>query len=370
MKKRDSVSKYAGNQWYMVWNSFQKNKLAVVSLVLIVIMYIVVVFAGFFAPYNHNSKSSRYSYGKPTKIHVRDAEGNWQAPFVYGTKQVNDPVMLTRTLKEDTSVIYPIRFFVKGESYRILWFETDIHLFGVSKEDYDAGGRVFLCGTDKFGRDLLSRLAYGGRVSLSVGILGQIITTILALIIGTIAGYFGGVADIVISRIIEVLSSIPTLPLWLVLGSLIPASWSPVKTYFFITLILCSIYWVGGARATRGRIMQIKQMDYVKSGVLDNASTPRLIRKYLVPYVLPQNLAGFASAIPGLIIGETSMSFIGLGMQAPAVSWGVLLADAQSLNVIIMYPWLMFAILPVIITCVLFNFLGDGMRNAFDPYKD
>lgn len=370
-EKEYKISKYAGSQWYVVWSTFKKNKLAVTFCVIIILLCLVAVFAEFIAPYTSSSRSTDYVYARPLGIHIRDEEGQWHAPFVYGYTQKVNIKTFTREGAVDTSVRYPIHMFVEGEPYKLCGLiPMNTHLFGVSKKDYDAGIRVILMGSDSLGRDIFSRIVYGTRVSMFVGLVGIIFSMVIGVILGMIAGYRGGVADIIISRIIEVLWSIPSIPLWMALGAAIPQTWTTVQTFFTISLVLSLIGWGGMARTVRGKIMQMKERDYVKAAVLDNASLPRILRKYLLPSVYSPLIASATTAVPTMILGETSMSFLGLGLQPPAVSWGVLIQEAKSLSVILRYPWLLFSVVPVIIVCLAFNFVGDGLRNAADPFKN
>lgn len=371
MRKSKELSKYAGSQWYVVWTSFKKNKLAVASSIIIIVLYILALFAEFVAPYTETSRSTDHIYAQPVGIHFIDETGKLQRPFVYRFTQELNLATFTREGVIDTTVKYPVHFFVKGEPYKLFGiFNMDTHLFGVSQEDYENGARVLLMGTDSLGRDIFSRIVYGARVSMTVGLVGVIFSMVIGIILGMIAGYFGGIADIIISRIIEVLGSVPSIPLWIALGAAIPITWSTTKTFFAISTVLSLLGWGGMARMIRGKVMQMKDRDFVKAAELDNARLPRIIARYLFPSVQSPLIASATASIPGMILGETSMSFLGLGLQAPAVSWGVMIQEAQSLTIILQYPWLLFPVFPVILVCLTFNFAGDGLRNAADPFKN
>ena len=369
---RKKVSKYAGNQWYIIWCSFKQNKLAFVSGILLLVVYLIALLAEFFAPTLPTTVSESNINCPPTAVHVVDKVGNWHPPFVYKYEQVVDQKTLQRKYVENTNVIYPVGLFVRCEPYKVLGglFTLDLHLFGVDGKYFDQGIRVSLLGTDPLGRDVFSRIIYGTRISMTLGLFGVALSFLLAILLGFISGYFAGVADIIIQRIIEVLTSLPTIPLWMALAVAIPMSWSVTKVFFAVSVILSLISWPGQARIIRGKVMQMKDKDFVKAAELDNARFFRKMFKYFVPSIMSQLIASVTLAIPGMILGETALSFLGLGLQPPAISWGVLLKDAQNVQTILQTPWLMFTAVPVILVVLAFNFLGDGLRDAADPYKN
>jgi peptide/nickel transport system permease protein len=292
-------------------------------------------------------------------------EGQFVGPFVYGMNYTLDMQNLKRVYAVDTSKVYPIRFFCCGEPYKLFGFiPGDTHLMCPAE-----GGTMHLLGTDRLGRDMLSRIIYGARISLTIGLFGVAVSFVLGIIIGGIAGYYGGVLDLVVQRIIEVLQSIPHIPLWLALAAIMPVSWSPLLVYLGITLILGLLDWTGLARAVRSKLLSLREEDYVLAAQLMGARPSRIIGRHLIPGFMSHLIATATIAIPGMILGETALSFLGFGLRPPITSWGVLLTEAQNINVVALYPWLMLPVIPVILVILAFNFLGDGLRDAADPYK-
>jgi peptide/nickel transport system permease protein len=272
---------------------------------------------------------------------------------------------LHRLYTDNQNDIQPIRFFCRGDDYK-LWglIASDFHLVCPA-----IGGQMFLLGTDRLGRDVLSRILYGARISLTIGLIGITISFVLGIVIGGLAGYWGGIFDLVVQRLIEVLQSLPSLPLWMALAAIMPVTWSPIVIYFGITVILGIIDWTGLARAVRSKLLALREEDYVQAAQLMGASTPRVIGRHLVPGFMSHLIASATISIPGMILGETALSFLGLGLRPPITSWGILLTEAKSVSVIAFYPWLLFPIVPVVLVILAFNFLGDGLRDAADPYK-
>ena len=291
-------------------------------------------------------------------------EGRLVGPFVYGRGYNLDMETLKREYPVDTDVIHRLRFFCKGDTYRF-WglFEADRHLFCAAE-----GGTAFLLGTDRLGRDVLSRIIYGTRISLTIGLIGITVSFILGISIGGLAGYYGGWIDHVVQRIIEVLQSLPSIPLWLALAAVMPVTWSPIVVYFGITIILGLIDWTGLARAVRSKLLSLREEEYVMAAELMGASPPRVIFRHLIPGFMSHLIASATITIPTMILGETALSFLGLGLRPPVTSWGVLLNEAQNINVVALYPWLILPVVPVILVILAFNFLGDGLRDAADPY--
>lgn len=359
-------SYYLASQWQLMARKFARHKLAQISIVVLGLMYIGVLFSGFIAPQQLTSYDGRYTNAPPTKIHFFDEEGRFHLrPFVYGISMERDFERMRRVYVEDTTQRYPIRFFHRGLEYRF-WglFETSLHLFGV-----DEPGRIFLFGTDSMGRDLFSRIVIGSRVSLTIPFVSTTIALVLGVIIGGLSGYFGGVTDTLVQRLIEVLRSFPAIPLWMGLSAAIPPQIPVVQMYFYISIILSFIAWTGLARVVRSKFMSLREEDYVMAAQVAGCGTARIIRTHLVPGFLSYIIVNVTLSLPNLIIAETALSFIGLGIRSPATSWGVLLQEAQQIQNVALYPWLLIPLFYVIVTVLAFNFLGDGLRDAADPYK-
>ncbi|GAB2680427.1 ABC transporter permease [Kribbella swartbergensis] len=352
----------------LIWWRFRRNKLAVVGLVIMAAIYLLAIFCEFLAPKTQDFNQATYSYAPPQVIHVTwDGAGGW-GPRLYVNDYIGTPnaELLTRdyAVNEDKRIY--LRFFAKGEPYD-LWglFRSDLHFFG----PVHASDPLYLFGADEQGRDLFSRIIYGTRISMSVGLIGVAVGLILGLMLGGISGYFGGATDSLIQRGIEFFMSIPTLPLWLGLAAAIPPGLDPVLGYFLITLILSLISWTGLARVIRSRFLQMRAEDYVLAAELDAVPRLRIIRRHMLPAFTSHIIASLTLSIPGMILGETALSFLGFGLQPPVVSWGVLLNDAQNIRVLSFAPWLLLPGLVVVITVMALNFVGDGMRDAADPYE-
>ncbi len=355
---------YHASQWRLMWWKFKRHRLAVVSGIILIILYGSVLIAEFLAPYNLHTRNVEKIYSPPQSLRLFH-EGKFIGPFVYATTYRLDMAKLKLIYTDDVTKPQKIRFFCRGDQYRF-WglFKSDLHLFCAAK-----GGSVYLLGTDRLGRDVLSRIIYGARVSLTIGLLGIIISFTLGITFGGIAGYYGGVIDLVVQRVIEVIQALPTIPLWLVLAAIMPVTWSPLLVYFGITVILGLLDWTGLARAVRSKLLALREEDYVLAAQLMGASPRRIIARHLVPGFMSHLIASATISIPTMILGETALSFLGLGLRPPITSWGVLLVEAQNINVVALYPWLMLPVVPVILVILAFNFLGDGLRDAADPYK-
>ncbi len=354
---------YMASQWQMMWWRFARHKLAIAAGIVLAVSYLAVLFAGMIAPYDLNDRNSKYIFAPPQSLHLFD-NGKFIGPFVYGYEFKLNMDNLEREYSDDRSKVMPVRFFCSGSPYEF-WglFKADFHIICPSK-----GGTMFLLGTDRLGRDMASRLIYGGRISLSVGLIGIAISFILGIGIGGVAGYFGGWVDNIIQRIIEILRSLPELPLWMALSAALPVTWSPILIYFGITIILGLLDWPGLARAVRSKLLSLREEDYCMAARLMGARPKRIIARHLLPNFMSHLIASATLSIPSMILGETALSFLGLGLRPPVTSWGVLLAEAQNIEAVALYPWLMLPMLPVVITVLAFNFLGDGLRDAADPY--
>ncbi len=361
-KEQESV--YLASQWRLMWWKFKRHKLAMVSAVFLGLLYIMVLIAEFLAPYNYQNRNIDFIYAPPQAIHFFH-EGRFEGPFVYGTTFNLNMENLKREYAVNKADVQHLRFFCRGDSYEF-WgiYKTDWHLLCPAK-----GGQAFLLGTDKLGHDVLSRIIHGARISLTIGLAGVAVSIILGVILGGIAGYYGGWTDLFVQRLIEVLQSLPSIPLWLVIGALVPITWSALAVYFFITVILGLIEWTGLARSVRSKLLSLREEDYVLAAQLMGAGGGRIVSRHLIPGFTSHLIASATLAIPSMILGETALSFLGLGLREPIVSWGVLLTQAQNINAVALYPWLMLPVVPVILVVLAFNFLGDGLRDAADPYK-
>jgi peptide/nickel transport system permease protein len=358
---------YVANQWKLVWLKFRRHRLAMFSLVLTVLVYVVAIIPEFLAPYPADSYAASYTYAPPMSvIWIDRSDGVARlAPYVLGYKVRVNAESFAREYTLDPAAVIRIGVFVKGAPYKLLGlFPADTHLIG----PLDPAKRVYLLGADRLGRDVLSRLIYGTRISLSIGMIGVTLSLVLGIFLGGISGFFGGWVDNLIQRMVEFLRSLPTIPLWLGLAAAIPKTTPPLQVYFIITIILSFIGWTGLAREVRGRFLSLRSEDYVTAARLDGASEVRVILEQMLPAFTSHIIASVTLSIPQMILSETSLSFLGLGLREPQVSWGVLLQEAQNVRAISQAPWLLIPALAVIITVLAMNFLGDGLRDAADPY--
>lgn len=355
---------YLASQWRLMWWKLKRHRLAVISGVVLLVMYGSIVMSEILAPYNLHSRHSAFIYAPPQEVNLFH-EGRFVGPFVYGTTVRLDLETLKREHTENPEKVQPLRFFCLGDGYKF-WglIEGRFHLVCPAE-----GGTFFWLGTDRLGRDMLSRIIYGARISLTIGIIGITISFTLALFFGGLAGYYGGWIDNVVQRLIEVLRSFPELPLWMALSAALPVTWSPILIYFGITIILGLLDWTGLARAVRSKLFALREEDFCTAAVLMGAKPRRVIGRHLLPNFLSHLIASATLSIPGMILGETALSFLGLGLRPPITSWGVLLNEAQNMNVVALYPWLMLPGVPIVIIVLAFNFLGDGLRDAADPYR-
>jgi len=354
---------YYASQWELIWWRFSRHKVALFAAGVIILLYLGAIFADFISPYDMDRRFEGYQAAPPTAIHLIRPDGGIQ-PYIFGLTRKLDQKTFKWTYTEDRSQIYPVRFFVHGDEYKLLGlFKTDIHLFGVE------GAPIFLFGTDRLSRDLFARTWFGARISLSIGLVGVFLSFILGVILGGISGYFGGVVDDAIQRVIDFLLAIPGLPLWMTLSAALPRDWPTLKMYFAITIILSVLGWCGLARVVRGKILQLREEDYTLAAQGAGASDWRIITRHLLPGFTSHLIVSITFSIPAMILNETALSFIGLGIQPPAVSWGTLLQDAQNLTAVAQQAWLLIPALFVITTVIMFNFVGDGLRDAADPYQ-
>lgn len=352
-------------QWQLTWWRFRKHKLALLGAVVVAFFYTCALFADFLAYADPEASEAYRSLIQPQPIHWLD-DGTF-SPYVNPLKGTRDPVTFKRVYAVDSTEKVRIRFLAEGVAYNLFGFiPTNIHLIGV--EGASAQDSLFLLGTDLQGRDVLSRIVYAVRISLIIGLTGVAISLVIGVVLGGVSGFYGGLVDTVIQRIIEILRSIPTIPLWMGLAAALPRDWGVLQVYFAITIIISLIGWTEIARVVRGKILALREEDFVTAAELIGCSQGRIIFRHMVPACLSYIIAATTLAIPSMIISETSLSFLGLGLRPPAISLGVLLQQAQNVQTLALSPWLLIPAIPVIVTVLAFNFLGDGLRDAADPY--
>jgi len=360
--------------WELTLGRFARHRLGLASFFLLVVLYVMAVACEFFAPTSREWQDLRHSYCPPQPVHFAWSDGL----YVCAMRRLDNPVTFARTYVEDPAVRIPLGFFVRGEPVRVGgFFPTDRHFLGVDRARLAAAGRsedpdavFYLLGADKYGRDAASRLIYGARISLSVGLISIGVTFVLGVLLGGISGYVGGRWDNLIQRVIEVINALPHLPLWLALGAIFPAEWSPLTVYFCVTVALSLISWTGLARVVRGKILALREEDYAVAARLLGASHARVLFRHLVPGFTSHIIVTLTLGVPGMILGETVLSFLGLGLRPPIVSWGVMLQDCQNLQTVSHYPWLLSLVLFIVLTILAFNFAGDALRDAADPYSE
>ena len=363
-EKEQEEAYYVASQWQLMWWKFTQHKLAAIAGPILIVLYLASLFADFLSPALPDTRYEAYKDTPPQLVRVIDVQGNLQRPFIYDAKRVTDPVTFRRTFVMDTTTKFDVKFFVRGEPYKFLGLiRTDRHLYGAG------GGPMFLLGTDNLGRDLLTRILYGGRISLSVGLIGVLLTFVLGLLLGGISGYFGGVVDTIIQRLIDLIMCIPTIPLWMALAAALPRDWPTLNVYIGIVMITSLVGWAGLARVVRGKLLSLRDEDFCVAARLAGISDLGIILRHLLPSFMSYIIVALTLSIPRTILGETSLSFLGLGLQPPVVSWGVLLKDAQDLTSIAHHPWLLLVAVWVVVAVLMFNFLGDGLRDAADPYR-
>jgi len=369
-KEQSQEDYYLASQWVLMGRKLKRHKLARVSLVILGILYFGALFGNFIAPYGLEEFDGLYRNCGPTNIYWIH-EGEYVGPYVCKLQKTINKTDFSVSITEDVTEYYPIELFVHGSEYKFLGlFKTDLHLFGVGEGSKGGtGAKIMLFGADSLGRDLFSRVLYGSQVSLTIPFASAIISFFLGILIGSLSGYFGGMFDIIVQRIIEVIGAVPQIPLWMALSVAIPAGISTIKMYFYMTLILSFINWTGMARVVRGKMLSLKNEDFVMAARLSGVSTWNIIWKHLVPGFMSYLIVSMTLSIPGSIVGETSMSYLGLGIKSPATSWGVLLQEASAVTEIASHPHKLIPIIFVTVTVLAFNFLGDGLRDAADPYK-
>ena len=356
---------YVASQYRLMWRRLTRHRLAIFGGVVLAVLYLVAIFCEFVAPYDPSTKNTDLLTAPPQRIHFFGQGSFSPRPFVYAYTVAEDPVTWRKVYADDPETHFPIRWFVRGEEYRF-WglFKTRAHLFGVDD------GYVFLLGTDTLGRDVFSRIMYGTRISLSIGLIGVALSFILGLTIGGVSGYFGGFADAVVQRSIDFLRSLPVLPVWMALAAALPANWPTIRVYFGITVIVSLIGWTGLARVVRSKLLSLRHEDFVMAAVVAGAHSGKIISRHLIPGFLSYVIVSLTLAVPNMILSETALSFLGLGLRPPVVSWGVLLSEAQNLHAIALAPWLLLPGLFIIVAVLAFSFVGDGLRDAADPYAN
>jgi len=357
---------YVASQWQLMWWKFRKHKMALISVGLLVIVYGITLFCEFLSPYDPHRYDVKYAYAPPQLPHFVDAEGLHFPPYVYGLTGTRDPETLRIVYEIDETQRLPLQFFTQGDPYKFwgIW-PSNLRLVGMETNEQV----VYILGADRLGRDNLSRILMGTRISTTIGLVGVALSFVLGILLGGLSGFYGGVVDTIIQRLIEFIRSIPSIPLWLALSAAVPKDWPVLRVYFMITVILSLIGWTGLARVVRGRFLSLRKEDFVLAARLAGSSEFRIIVRHMVPSFYSHIIASITLSIPWMILSETSLSFLGLGIRPPAISWGALLQEAQNLRAIAMAPWLLIPGLFVIITVLAFNFVGDGLRDAADPYS-
>ncbi len=359
-----SERRFMASQWRLMGRRFVRNRAALVGGAIVLLFYLMALFAPFLAPYSLETRFGDYLYLGPQRVHfINDGA---IGPYVYGLEASIDPETLNFVYDLDKSRTIPVEFFVHGDRYELLGLiPTNVHLFGVAEE----GAGVFLMGTDRQGRDMFSRIVLGSQISLTIGLVGVVLSLIIGAIVGVISGYYGGWIDDVLQRLIELIRSFPSIPLWMALAAALPVHWPPLRIYFAITVILSLIGWTWLARQLRGQVLAYREEEFVLAARLAGASDRWIITRHLLPATLSHIIVIATLALPNMILAETALSFLGLGLRPPLTSWGVLLQEAQNVESISHYPWLFWPVAFIAVAVLAFNFLGDGLRDAADPYS-
>jgi peptide/nickel transport system permease protein len=360
---------FLASQWTLIWWKLRRHRLAVISGAFLLLLYFSTLIAEVVAPYDLHARHTDYLFAPPQSVHLFH-DDTFVGPFVYGMNVTLDLDNMRWVYADDRKQVQPLRFFCTAGDYPgaqySFWnlFDGDFHLVCPAP-----GGQMFLLGTDRLGRDMLSRIVYGARISLTIGLVGITISLLLGMFFGGLAGYFGGAVDGFVQRLIEIIRSFPELPLWMALSAIMPVTWGPVTVYIGITVILGLLDWPGLARAVRSKLLALREEDFCLAAQLMGAKPSRIIARHLLPSFSSHLIASATLSIPSMILAETALSFLGLGLRPPITSWGVLLNEAQNINVVALYPWLMLPVVPVILVVLAFQFLGDGLRDAADPYN-
>jgi peptide/nickel transport system permease protein len=369
MAENAEKTQISQSYWALVWWRFKRNRIAIIGGIIVLTLYVVcVLLAEFFAPYNLGTESE-FVEAPPQWPRFQDAEGNWHLrPFVYGYEEQIDTATRTRSFVADKTKRYPIHLFAPGDSYKLLGLISwDRHLFGVHPDQEDA--HIYLLGTDRLGRDQLTRIIFGGRISLSIGLVGVAMTMFFGATLGAISGYRGGPTDMVVQRAGEFMSAFPSIPLFMALAAIIPDDWSPLLVYFGLTVVLAFVSWPGLARQIRGLVLSLREREYVLAAQSFGAGDRRIVFRHLIPGALSHIIVIITLNLPGMILAEVALSWLGLGIRPPMVSWGVLLQEGGRIRALRFTPWLLFPILFVMLAIMAFNLLGDGLRDATDPYS-
>jgi len=361
----DENSYFTATQRQLIWRDFKKHKVALISCLVLLILYITATFCEFFSPHDPLGRNRKYVNAPPQMIHIFDEDG-LSRPFVYGYKQKLDRETLRRNYVIIKDQKHTIRFFVRGADYELFGiYKTNWHLFGVGE-----GETLYLLGADPLGRDMLTRILYASRVSLFIGLIGVILSFALGATLGALAGYYGGIVDLIIERLIEFLRSIPTIPLWMGLSAALPSSWSALQIYFGITIIISLIGWTSQARVVRGKFLELREEEFIMAARLCGTKDLKIITSHMIPGFMSYLIVSATLSVPYMILAETVLSFLGLGLKPPIISWGVLLQSAQNVQTVALSPWQLLPVVFIVLTVLAFNFVGDGLRDAADPYKN